>query len=141
MPQGLTKPFNLKKIIRQPPPLLCHVMGCFHGIKLSLGKWTLLILSNCLLGISLIPVYVTDLTALINQCNKRNHSGQFNAFIYFSSICWIKRSFCVTEVFKSYNFSSALFMSSFLLCCKFKPMLCLAVELGHSCLDTYQEVL
>lgn len=43
MPRGLAKPFNLKKIIS---PLLSDVMGGFHGIKLSLGKWTLLILST-----------------------------------------------------------------------------------------------
>ena len=43
MPRGLAKPLNLKKIIG---PLLSNVVGGFRGIKLSLGKWTLLILST-----------------------------------------------------------------------------------------------
>lgn len=43
MPTGFAKPFSIQKTISLPlpPHPSSHVMGCFHGIKLSLVKWAL----------------------------------------------------------------------------------------------------
>lgn len=73
MPYGLAKPFNLKKIIN---PLLSYVTGCFHGIKLSLGKWALLILPNSQSpsGISLNSRLLILIQIKWDYCfNKRKH--------------------------------------------------------------------
>lgn len=53
-PMGMLSPLASKRL--SPPR--SNEMGCFHGIKLSLGKWTLLISSNIktLLGIFLNSV-------------------------------------------------------------------------------------
>lgn len=65
MPVGSLSPLTSK---RPSDPSSCDVMGCFHGFKLSLAKWTLLILSNDMSssGISLNPV---DLLQEIKRSN------------------------------------------------------------------------
>lgn len=42
MPTGFTKPLNSQKTSAHTShSSSSHVMGCFHGIKLSLVKWAL----------------------------------------------------------------------------------------------------
>lgn len=42
MPKGFTKPLSSQKTSAQTPHSASNqVMGCFHGIKLSLVKWAL----------------------------------------------------------------------------------------------------
>lgn len=69
MPAGSLSPLTSK---RPSDPSSRDVMGRFHGIKLSLAKWTLLILSNdtSSSGISLNPL---DLLQEIKRSNFVKH--------------------------------------------------------------------
>lgn len=120
MPSGLAKPFNLKKIIS---PLLSYVTGCFHGIKLSLGKWALLILPNgqSPSGISLnsVDYWVwCRLNGTIASIKKKHEMfSSFHCFYSFlyHGICCIERYF-YTDL-KINNFHSV----SYQVMCPYAP--------------------
>lgn len=75
----LTKPFNLKKT---PPSPFSYVMGCFHSLKLSLGKWTLLILSAASVPWGFLSLHLITLIKIKRSIIVKHYFHLLHSFLF-----------------------------------------------------------